>query len=149
MLAEPVRLLPLRVILLGLRRVRLCPVAKDQGRTVVGARVARLRDERNMTQEKLAALAGVSRATIQALEKGRTSGRTSLPAIAAALGVTPGELSGAHELIEATVVRDGELLLSVAGAREVVDAYVNGDDDARAALLALAKVLRRQVTDPD
>jgi transcriptional regulator with XRE-family HTH domain len=111
-------------------------------------RVRELRRQRYMSQEELAHAAGVSRATIQKIENGRGQGASSLPKIARALGVEPAVLAGAAELIEATIVHDGEVL-KIKGVREVVDAYVTGDDETRAALLALVKVLRRQAAGPN
>lgn len=111
-------------------------------------RVRELRQQRYLTQEQLAHAAGVSRATIQKIETGRGEGTSSLPKIARALDVSPADLAGHRELVEATVTHDGEVL-KIKGVREVVAAYVHGDEETRAALLALVKVLRRQAVDPD
>jgi transcriptional regulator with XRE-family HTH domain len=60
--------------------------------------IAALRKEKCITQEELAAEAGVDRRTIQRLEKSqRVSGR-SLSAVARVLGVSPANLYGRRDV---------------------------------------------------
>lgn len=62
----------------------------------LGARIARLREERGMSQQNLADSAGINRAQIQAMESGRTAnpGIQTLIPLARALAVTLDELAG-------------------------------------------------------
>lgn len=62
----------------------------------LGARIARLREERGISQQQLADAAGINRAQIQAMESGRTAnpGVQTLIPLARALGVTLDELAG-------------------------------------------------------
>jgi transcriptional regulator with XRE-family HTH domain len=69
----------------------------------IGARLRRLRNDALMTQDDLAAAAGVSTDLIRKLEQGRrhTASIGSLHRIAAALGVDLGELLGRDNLLDA------------------------------------------------
>jgi transcriptional regulator with XRE-family HTH domain len=58
-----------------------------------GARVRQLRVEQSMTQEKLAAMSTVNHRTVQRAERGESLQLETLASLAAALGVTVGELT--------------------------------------------------------
>ena len=65
------------------------------GREVLGGRIRDLREEAGLTQEALAAAAGVGRVTLVRVEKGEQSPRfETLAAVARALGKGVGELVG-------------------------------------------------------
>lgn len=59
---------------------------------IIRENLLRARKAKKMTQEKLAAMAGVPQSLISALETGTRKTTDSLPEIATALGVQPGEL---------------------------------------------------------
>lgn len=65
----------------------------DTGRRVFGERVRALRQERGLSQERLAEMAGVHRTYLSSLERGeRNVSLDNIHAIAEALGVSPAEL---------------------------------------------------------
>jgi transcriptional regulator with XRE-family HTH domain len=66
----------------------------DPEASFLRANVTRLRKERGLSQHKLAALAGISRSTIAAIELGRyrSADTATVEALAKALGVEPGTL---------------------------------------------------------
>ena len=65
----------------------------ETGRRVFGERVRALRQERGLSQERLAELAGVHRTYLSSLERGeRNVGLDNINAIAEALGVPPADL---------------------------------------------------------
>jgi transcriptional regulator with XRE-family HTH domain len=68
----------------------------------IGDQLRRLRMERGLTQESLAAAAGVSTDLVKKLEQGRRAGArlTSLMALSEALGVSVGELTGKRPRLE-------------------------------------------------
>lgn len=69
-------------------------------------RIVRLRKAANLTQESLAALAGISSQTIKDIESGRTGGGLkSLTRIAKALDITVDELKGDKEPTVERVIR--------------------------------------------
>jgi transcriptional regulator with XRE-family HTH domain len=73
-------------------------LVKESG-VAIGKRVARLRAERKLTQQELAARAGVSQAIISRLETEDRENVTSdvLKGLATALGCTTDYLVGMHE----------------------------------------------------
>lgn len=65
----------------------------DTGRRVFGERIRALRQERGLSQERLAELAGVHRTYLSSLERGeRNVSLDNIYAIADALGVPPADL---------------------------------------------------------
>lgn len=63
------------------------------GRHVFGERIRALRQERGLSQERLAELAGMHRTYLSSLERGeRNVGLDNIYAIAEALGVPPADL---------------------------------------------------------
>jgi transcriptional regulator with XRE-family HTH domain len=65
----------------------------DTGRRVFGERIRSLRQNRGLSQERLAELAGVHRTYLSSLERGeRNVSLDNIYAIADALGVSPAEL---------------------------------------------------------
>jgi len=63
------------------------------GRRVFGERIRALRQERGLSQERLAEMAGVHRTYLSSLERGeRNVSLDNIHAIAEALGVPPAEL---------------------------------------------------------
>ncbi len=65
----------------------------DIGRRVFGDRIRALRQDRGLSQERLAEMAGVHRTYLSSLERGeRNVSLDNIYAIAAALGVSPAEL---------------------------------------------------------
>lgn len=63
------------------------------GRHVFGQRIRTLRQNRGLSQERLAELAAVHRTYVSSLERGeRNVGLDNIYAIAEALGVSPAEL---------------------------------------------------------
>jgi transcriptional regulator with XRE-family HTH domain len=63
------------------------------GRRVFGERIRALRQDRGLSQERLAELAGVHRTYLSSLERGeRNVSLDNIYAIAKALGVSPAEL---------------------------------------------------------
>lgn len=66
---------------------------KDEGRSVIGNRIASIREGRGMTQEELAESANIGRVTISRLENGEQSPRyQTLKKLAEALGVDTTQL---------------------------------------------------------
>jgi transcriptional regulator with XRE-family HTH domain len=66
---------------------------RDTGRRVFGERIRALRQNRGLSQERLADMAGIHRTYLSSLERGeRNVGLDNVYAIAAALGVSPAEL---------------------------------------------------------
>jgi transcriptional regulator with XRE-family HTH domain len=66
---------------------------RDTGRRVFGERIRALRQNRGLSQERLADIAGIHRTYLSSLERGeRNVGLDNVYAIAAALGVSPAEL---------------------------------------------------------
>ncbi len=69
------------------------PTTEDKYLRAFGKRLALLRDERGMSQEKLSALAGISRETISHMENGQQWARLStLHRVAKAFGIATKEL---------------------------------------------------------
>ena len=69
------------------------PTTEDHYLKAFGRRLAALREARGISQEKLSALAGISRETISHIENGRQWARLSmLHRLAKALGVSTKEL---------------------------------------------------------
>jgi len=69
------------------------PTTEDKYLAAFGRHLAVLRDSRDMSQEKLSALAGISRETISHIENGKQWARLSmLHKLAKALGVPTKEL---------------------------------------------------------
>ncbi len=69
------------------------PATEDKYLVAFGRQLAALRESRDMSQEKLSALAGISRETISHIENGRQWARLSmLHRLAKALGVPTKEL---------------------------------------------------------
>jgi transcriptional regulator with XRE-family HTH domain len=65
----------------------------DAGRRVFGERIRALRQNRGLSQERLAELAGVHRTYLSSLERGeRNVSLDNIHAIAEALGLPPAEL---------------------------------------------------------
>lgn len=65
----------------------------DTGRRVFGERIRVLRQNRGLSQERLAEMAGVHRTYLSSLERGeRNVSLDNIYAIARALGVAPAEL---------------------------------------------------------
>ncbi len=65
----------------------------DTGRRVFGERIRALRQDRGLSQERLAELAGVHRTYLSSVERGeRNVSLDNIYAIAEALGVSPSEL---------------------------------------------------------
>jgi transcriptional regulator with XRE-family HTH domain len=65
----------------------------DTGRRVFGERIRALRQDRGLSQERLAEMAGVHRTYLSSLERGeRNVSLDNIYAIAEALGVPPAEL---------------------------------------------------------
>jgi transcriptional regulator with XRE-family HTH domain len=65
----------------------------DTGRRVFGERIRALRQDRGLSQERLAEMAGVHRTYLSSLERGeRNVSLDNIYAIAEALGVSPAEL---------------------------------------------------------
>lgn len=68
-------------------------VSPGTGRRVFGERIRTLRQNRGLSQERLAELAGVHRTYLSSLERGeRNVSLDNIYAIAEALGVSPAEL---------------------------------------------------------
>lgn len=101
--------------------------------------VRRLRTERGLTQEQLAAMVGVNRSTITQWETGWSQPRMgAAQRLADALGVKISEIVGDVGSVEyATVHLDG----MTADERDLIDLYRNMDDRARRDLLAIARSL--------
>ena len=69
------------------------PSGPDTGRRVFGERIRALRQNRGLSQERLAEMAGVHRTYLSSLERGeRNVSLDNIYAIAEALGVSPAEL---------------------------------------------------------
>lgn len=65
----------------------------DTGRRVFGERIRTLRQDRGLSQERLADLAGVHRTYLSSLERGeRNVSLDNIYALARALGVPPADL---------------------------------------------------------
>ena len=65
----------------------------DTGRRVFGERIRSLRQNRGLSQERLAEVAGIHRTYLSSLERGeRNVSLDNIYAIAAALGISPAEL---------------------------------------------------------
>src|SRR5687768_14542994 len=85
----------------------------------IAASVRRLRKSRDWTQEQLAEAAGVSRSTINKIEKGeRDHDHSTVQAIARALGVAIGEITG--ETPESSGLSHDALLIAEA-FEQIVD----------------------------
>ena len=81
-------------VLSSVVHVRLSPVrARERLASHLSANVVRLRDEQGLTQQALAGLARLSRATIAQIETGQADPRLStIELVASALGVSPQSL---------------------------------------------------------
>jgi transcriptional regulator with XRE-family HTH domain len=94
---------------------RETPVGQEPDAVTFGNAVAQRRTKAHISQDDLAQRAGVSRSTLQAMEAGRRTGKTSRRLVAEALGATVDELFGRGQTHEFKIYRpeDGKLLLTV------------------------------------
>lgn len=72
------------------------PLPTDTTAMIIPSRIRQLRKEHGLTQEDLAAKAGLGVATIQRLERGEAPSASTIASIAAALCLTPDSLTKAN-----------------------------------------------------
>jgi transcriptional regulator with XRE-family HTH domain len=114
------------------------PTSEQHLRTAIGARIARLRRERSITQEQLAERVDAASQTIRRIERGHTTpplGR--LLDIAEALGVQMLDLFEAEDAPVTEPVRDMQEAM-------VVDLYRATPDNLKSLLVSVAESFAAQ-----
>lgn len=125
-----------------------CPMDGEEARTI-GRRLREIRYWRRKSLRVVAELAGISESYLSRLERGERpmDRRSTLEALAAALEVAPGELTGAHELVSAEGM--GEVHAAVVALRVALadNALDDPADDAARPWPELAIELHRVNTE--
>ncbi len=93
--------------------------------------VKRLREAKGMSQNELAAAAGISQQLVSQIENGKNTTTKHMPAVARALDVSIDQIDPAY----ATAAPDAELT-------ELVSVFEKLDEEGRLALLAAARAMR-------
>jgi transcriptional regulator with XRE-family HTH domain len=111
----------------------------------IGTRLKQARKAAQLTQIELAAKSGLKQSTISDLEKGKSSGSTSVAALAQALGVSAlwletgrGEASAPGPTLVRSKKREARMILAYDDEEELLDLYRRSSERWREEIRSVA-----------